>query len=135
MLEDLQIRHYSPTTIRIYLHVIAEFARHFHQPPDQLGAEHIRQYQLFLMKEKQVSLSTYHNRLAASGLEFSAVVFAAWNAVRLFVLPSPLIHRTRCLDALRGFEFERGADRVSSTSPAPISVPVYQSLLPPSACN
>lgn len=59
MLEDLQIRHYSPTTIRIYLHCAAAFARHFHQPPDQLGPEHIRQYQLFLMKEKQVSLSTY----------------------------------------------------------------------------
>jgi len=54
MLEDLQIRHYSPTTIRIYLHAIAEFARHFGKPPDQLGAEHIRRYQLFLIKEKKV---------------------------------------------------------------------------------
>ncbi len=59
MLEDLQIRHYSPTTIRIYLHVVAEFARHFSKPPDQLEAEHIRCYQLFLIKEKRVSLSTY----------------------------------------------------------------------------
>src|ERR1022692_3723254 len=59
MLEDLQIRHYSPTTIRIYLHVIAEFARHFSKPPDQLDAEHIRCYQLFLIKEKRVSQSTY----------------------------------------------------------------------------
>ena len=59
MLEDLQIRHYSPTTIRIYLHVIAEFARHFSKPPDQLEAEHIRCYQLFLIKEKRVSQSTY----------------------------------------------------------------------------
>jgi hypothetical protein len=56
MLEDLQIRHYSPTTIRIYLHAITEFAQHFGKPPDQLGAEHIRQYQLFLVKEKKVSL-------------------------------------------------------------------------------
>jgi len=55
MLEDLQIRNYSPTTIRIYLHAITEFAQHFSKPPDQLGAEHIRQYQLFLVKEKQVS--------------------------------------------------------------------------------
>jgi hypothetical protein len=39
MLEDLQIRHYTPTTIRIYLHVIAEFARHFGKPPDQFDAE------------------------------------------------------------------------------------------------
>src|SRR5271154_6119508 len=35
MLEDLQIRHYSPTTIRLYLHSVAEFAPHFHKPPDQ----------------------------------------------------------------------------------------------------
>jgi integrase/recombinase XerD len=59
MLEDLQIRNYSHTTIRIYLHAMAEFARHFGKPPDQLGAEHIRLYQLFLIKEKKVSLSTY----------------------------------------------------------------------------
>jgi len=58
MLEDLQIRHYSPTTIRIYLHAIAEFAQHFGKPPDQLGAEHIRRYQLFLIREKKVSRPT-----------------------------------------------------------------------------
>jgi site-specific recombinase XerD len=58
MLEDLQIRHYSPTTIRLYLHSVAEFARHFHQTPEQLGPEHIRQYQLFLLKDKQASQST-----------------------------------------------------------------------------
>jgi len=58
MLEDLQIRHYSPTTIRLYLHSVAEFARHFHKLPDQLGPEQIRQYQLFLIKDKQASQST-----------------------------------------------------------------------------
>src|SRR6266480_1171720 len=58
MLEDLHIRNYSPTTIRIYLHVIAEFAKHFGKSPDQLGAEHVRSYQLFLIKEKRVSHST-----------------------------------------------------------------------------
>jgi integrase/recombinase XerD len=57
-LEDLQIRHYSPTTIRLSLHSVAEFAKHFHKPPDQLGPEHIRQYQLFLIKDKQASQST-----------------------------------------------------------------------------
>ena len=59
MLEDLQIRHYSPTTIRLYLYAIREFSRHFGKPPDQLGAEHIRRYQLFLTREKKVSTSTY----------------------------------------------------------------------------
>ena len=65
MLEDLQIRRYSPTTIRIYLRAVAEFARHFGKPPDQLGAEHIRLYQLFLIKEKRVSLPTYIQMVCA----------------------------------------------------------------------
>ncbi len=59
MLEDLQIRQYSPTTIRIYLHAVREFAQHFGKPPDRLSAEHIRQYQLFLVKEKKVSRPTF----------------------------------------------------------------------------
>jgi len=59
MLEDLQIPHYSKTTIRLYLHAVSMFAQHFGKPPDQLGAEHIRLYQLFLVRDKQVSLSTF----------------------------------------------------------------------------
>jgi site-specific recombinase XerD len=58
MLEDLQIRQYSPTTIRLYLSSVAEFAKHFRKSPDQLGPEHIRQYQLFLIREKQACQST-----------------------------------------------------------------------------
>ena len=58
MLEDLQIRNYSPTTIRVYLHAVAEFAKHFGKPPDQLDAEHIRQYQLFLIRDKRMSQPT-----------------------------------------------------------------------------
>ena len=74
MPEDLQIRQYSPTTIRIYLHAVAEFAQHFGRGPDQLGAEHIRQYQLFLMKQKQVSLSTYIQVVCALRLLYSHTI-------------------------------------------------------------
>jgi len=65
MLEDLQIRRYSPTTIRIYLRAIAEFAQHFGKAPDRLGTEHIRQYQLFLIKEKKVSRPTFIQMVCA----------------------------------------------------------------------
>src|SRR5882724_1253280 len=59
MLEDLQLRNYSPTTVRIYLHAVTEFAQHFGTPPDRLDAEHIRRYQVFLIKEKKVSQPTF----------------------------------------------------------------------------
>src|SRR6266571_5495303 len=57
MLEDLQLRNYSPATIACYLRCVADFAQHFHTPPDQLGPEHIRTYQLFLVREKHASWS------------------------------------------------------------------------------
>jgi integrase/recombinase XerD len=59
VLEDLQIRHYSPNTIRAYIRSIAEFAKHFGKSPDLLGPEQIREYQLYLIKEKRVSRSSY----------------------------------------------------------------------------
>src|SRR5215475_5196089 len=51
MLEDMQIRNYSPPTIDGYLRYVAQFAKHFHTSPDRLGAEHIRTYQLHLLQQ------------------------------------------------------------------------------------
>ena len=42
MLEDMQIRTYSPHTIDGSLRYAAQFAKHFGTAPDRLGAEHIR---------------------------------------------------------------------------------------------
>jgi integrase/recombinase XerD len=68
MLEDLQVRNYAPTTIAAYIRSVAEFAKHFGKSPELLGAEHIREYQLHLIKEKGVSLSVYIQ--AVCGLRF-----------------------------------------------------------------
>jgi site-specific recombinase XerD len=57
MLEDLQLRNYSPQTIEAYLRGVAQFAKHFDTAPDRLGPEHIRQYQLYLIHEKHASWS------------------------------------------------------------------------------
>jgi len=68
MLEDLRIRNYAPTTVECYIRSVAAFAQHFHKPPDQLGPEEIRAWQLFLLNEKRVKLSTYIQ--AVCGLRF-----------------------------------------------------------------
>jgi len=65
MLEELQRRNYSTGTIRLYLQHVAAFAQHFHRSPDQLGAEEIRRYQLFLIQEKKLAWSSYKQIVCA----------------------------------------------------------------------
>jgi len=65
MLEELQRRNYSTGTIRLYLQHVAAFAQHFHRSPDQLGAEEIRRYQLFLIQEKKLAWSSYNQIVCA----------------------------------------------------------------------
>jgi len=65
MLEDLRIRNYAPTTVACYIRSVAEFAQHFNKPPDQLGPEEIRAWQLFLLQEKRVKLPTYIQAVCA----------------------------------------------------------------------
>jgi len=65
MMEDLQIRNYAATTVTAYIRVVADFAKHFGKSPDQLRAEQIREYQLFLIKEKGVALPTYNQIVSA----------------------------------------------------------------------
>jgi integrase/recombinase XerD len=49
----------------LYLRHVAEFAKHFHRSPDQLGAEDIRQPQLFLIQEKKLAWSSYNQIVCA----------------------------------------------------------------------
>lgn len=65
MLEDLRIRNYAPTTVKCYVRSLAEFARYFNKPPDQLGPEEIRRWQLYLLNEKRVKQATYIQAVCA----------------------------------------------------------------------
>ena len=65
MLDDLQLRNYSANTIRAYLRCVAQFAQHFRKSPDQLGPEHIREYQLCLVQQKKCSWSQFNQIVCA----------------------------------------------------------------------
>jgi integrase/recombinase XerD len=65
MVEDLQRRNYAKKTIKNYVAAVASFAKHFRRSPDQLGPEHIRAYQLHLIRERKVSWSTFNIAVCA----------------------------------------------------------------------
>src|ERR1700681_2329845 len=65
MLEELRRRNYAESTIHAYIHTVEHFSRHFHRSPDQLGPEHIRQYQAALFTRWKLAPNTITKRLAA----------------------------------------------------------------------
>jgi site-specific recombinase XerD len=65
MLEELQLRNYADLTTERYLDAVQSFAKHFHKSPTQLGPEQIREYLLYLVKDKQAAPSTFQVHRAA----------------------------------------------------------------------
>jgi len=55
MIQTLELRGVAPKTVTIYVDCIARFARYFGQSPEQLGAEEVRQYLLYLVHERKVA--------------------------------------------------------------------------------
>lgn len=49
MIEDMTVRNLSPATQRSYLHAVSKFSRYFERPPDRLGLEEVRSFQVHLV--------------------------------------------------------------------------------------
>ena len=51
MIDDMTLRNLSPATQRSYLHAVTKFSRHFGCPPDRLGLEDVRSFQVHLVAQ------------------------------------------------------------------------------------
>ncbi len=65
MRETMQIRGFSDVTISTYINHVRNLAEYFNKPPHTLQPEHIHQYQVFLVQEKQVSWSFFNQAVCA----------------------------------------------------------------------
>lgn len=65
MLEELQRRNYAQSTVKAYLRIVQEFAKYFHQPPDKLGPDQLRQYQAHLFQDRKLDAGTVQQHVAA----------------------------------------------------------------------
>jgi integrase/recombinase XerD len=63
-----QRRNYSHRTAKSYLRIVREFAEYFHQSPDKLGPEQIRQYPAHLFQTRKLAAATVAQH--ASALRF-----------------------------------------------------------------
>jgi integrase/recombinase XerD len=76
--EDLEIRNYSPRTIKTYVTCVANFAKFFGTSPHLLGTEHIRSYQLHLVREKKVSWALLNQSVCALRFLYRETLKKEW---------------------------------------------------------
>ena len=96
MLEELRRRNYAESTIRTYIRTVQHFSQHFHRPPDQLGPEHIRQYQAALFTRWKLAPNTVTQRLAALRFFYVQVLKRGWSVAET-PYPKKVLHLPQVL--------------------------------------
>jgi integrase/recombinase XerD len=64
-IRELVIRGMSPRTQESYIGAVYGLARHYHQPPDQLGDEQLKDYLFYLAAEKKLAPATLNLTVCA----------------------------------------------------------------------
>ena len=78
MIEELQLRNYSTSTIHSYVSAVWRFTRHFHKSPELLGPEDVRQYLLHLRNDKNRAFNTLQVNRAALRFLYVRVLKRGW---------------------------------------------------------
>ena len=90
MIEKLNLRNYSPKTIKAYVAAVAQVARHFGRSPDQLTAADIHLWQLHLRDTRKVSWSGFNIAMCALRFFFREIAERDELIPRLaFMRPTP----------------------------------------------
>ena len=83
MLEDMQLRGLAKNTQQCYMDSVRILAKYYNRPPDQLSEEDIRNFFLYLIKEKRVCESTVGIYLHGIKFFFEKTLKQQWPVLNL----------------------------------------------------
>jgi integrase/recombinase XerD len=78
MIEDMQLRNLSSETQRAYVHYIRGLAQFYQTSPEQLGLEEVREYQLHLVQERQLSSQSVNTFVSAVNFLYTVTLETPW---------------------------------------------------------
>src|SRR4051794_28401780 len=87
MLDDMQLRGFSPKTQHVYLFAVQQFAQYYAKSPDQVTEEELRDYFLYLINDKRVSPGTVSIALSAIKFLFVHSLQRPWPTFDLIRPP------------------------------------------------
>ena len=78
MLVDLQLSGAKPRTQKTYLREVENLAKYFNRSPEELGEDELKEYMLYLMKERNLSDGTYRFYVAALKFLYRTTLKREW---------------------------------------------------------
>jgi integrase/recombinase XerD len=83
LLQDMQMRNFSPHTQAAYIRAVAQLARYYQRSPDQLEREEIRAYLLHLIQQRRCAASTYNQVRCALQFFYQVTLGRTWVMDRI----------------------------------------------------
>ncbi len=83
MLADLQLRGATTRTQKTYLREVSNFAKYFNRSPEELGEDELKEYMLYLMKERHLSDGTYRFYVAALKFLYRTTLKREWMVEKI----------------------------------------------------
>ena len=78
MLEDMAVRNLADNTQAAYIQQVVAYAKHFGRPPEELGPEEIRAYQVYLTQTRMLSPSSVSVATGALRFLYKVTLKRAW---------------------------------------------------------
>ena len=83
MQRDMELKNFSPKTMRCYLYWVSRYVLHYRRPPDELGDEEIKAFLHFLRKEKKTSQSSMNQAYSALKFFYETTLGRSWNGAQI----------------------------------------------------
>jgi integrase/recombinase XerD len=89
MLEDMQLRNFSAGTQRSYIHYVTGYAYHYNLSPARLGLDDVRNYQLYLIEQRQLSPNSINCFLSAIQFLYTVTLEMPWSKAQFARMKVP----------------------------------------------
>ena len=87
MVADMQLRGLSKATQNLYVRAVRQLAEHYGKSPARISEQEVREYLLYLRREKQVSGGTYAVALYGIKFIYRYTLQRAWRTLELARAP------------------------------------------------
>lgn len=83
MLQEMQLRNYSPRTIEVYVGCISSLSKYYNQSPDKISLDQVKSYLHYFITAKQYSVSFVNQTISAVKILHQDVLNKQWDTLSI----------------------------------------------------